>query len=109
MNLATLIDKELSKKITITENGQRKTISKREAIAKQIINKAVAGDPKAIQVFMNVSRDLGELTIPIAERGPIQVRLNLFDRPLIPPEQRGPVSLEKPASTEDTGESQGDS
>jgi hypothetical protein len=47
-NLAQLIEQELDRKITVTENGQRRTITKREGIAKQLVNKAVAGDPKAI-------------------------------------------------------------
>lgn len=47
-NLAQLIEQEMEIKITITENGQRRRITKREAIAKQLVNKAVGGDPKAI-------------------------------------------------------------
>jgi len=47
-NLAQLIERELDQPLTITENGRRRSITKREAVAKQLVNKAVAGDPKAM-------------------------------------------------------------
>jgi hypothetical protein len=43
-NFATVIEAELNTKIPITENGKRKSISKREAVAKQLVNKAASGD-----------------------------------------------------------------
>src|ERR1700733_8304499 len=55
-NFATVIDKELNSRIPITENGERKRITKREAVAKQVVNKAAAGDPKAIPILLNETR-----------------------------------------------------
>jgi hypothetical protein len=55
-NFATVIEAELNTKIPITENGKRKSISKREAVAKQLVNKAASGDTKAIPLLLNESR-----------------------------------------------------
>ncbi len=43
-NWDTLIDKELSARVVVHKDGRRKKISKREAIATQLVNKAVSGD-----------------------------------------------------------------
>lgn len=55
-NFATEIEQELNTRVPITENGKRKKITKRKAIAKQLVNKAATGDPKAIPVLLNQTR-----------------------------------------------------
>ncbi len=55
-NFATAITEELNSKVVITENGKRKKVTKREAVAKQIVNKAAGGDPKAIPILLNETR-----------------------------------------------------
>ena len=55
-NFATVIQTELTERITVMENGKRKTISKREAIAKQLVNKAAGGDPRALPTLLNEVR-----------------------------------------------------
>jgi hypothetical protein len=55
-NFATVIEEELRARIVVTENGKRKRISKREAIAKQTVNKAAAGDHKATSTLLNEAR-----------------------------------------------------
>ena len=55
-NFATVFEKELNTPIEVTENGKRKKISKREAVVKQTVNKAVAGDPKATTILLNEAR-----------------------------------------------------
>ena len=55
-NFATVIEKELRARIEVTENGKRKRISKRQAIAKQTVNRAAAGDPKATSTLLNEAR-----------------------------------------------------
>src|SRR5258708_7350336 len=44
-NFATALEAELNTKIPITENGKRKSNSKREAVAKQLVNTAAPGAP----------------------------------------------------------------
>lgn len=55
-NFATEIRDELNSRIPVTENGKRKKITKRKAVAKQLVNKAASGDPKAIPVLLNEAR-----------------------------------------------------
>jgi hypothetical protein len=57
-NFQTELREELSSKITIQENGKRKRITKRRAVAKQIATKAANGDLKAIPLLLNQSQDL---------------------------------------------------
>lgn len=47
-NFASELNEELSRSIQIVENGKSKKISKRQAIVKQIVNKAVSGDLKVL-------------------------------------------------------------
>jgi hypothetical protein len=55
-NFATVIQSELKRRVAVTEDGKRKRITKREAVAKQLVNKAAAGDHKAIPVLLNETR-----------------------------------------------------
>ena len=55
-NFATEIQEELNTRVPITENGIRKKITKRKAVAKQLVNKAAAGDAKSIPVLLNEAR-----------------------------------------------------
>jgi hypothetical protein len=55
-NFATALEEELQARVTITENGKRKHISKQEVIAKRLVNKAVSGDLKAIPMLLNETR-----------------------------------------------------
>src|ERR1700736_5612356 len=55
-NFATALDQELNSRITVTENGRRRRISKREVIAKHLVNKAASGDLKAIPLLLSEAR-----------------------------------------------------
>jgi flagellar biosynthesis component FlhA len=59
-NMATELARALEERVVINEGGQRKTITKREAAAKQIANKAAAGDFKAINLIPALERALDE-------------------------------------------------
>ena len=54
-NFATVLAKELDARVIVKEGVQRKTIAKREAVAKQLVNKAVGGDLKAIQPLLSIT------------------------------------------------------
>jgi hypothetical protein len=56
LNLSTYIEMELNEKVTINENGGRRRILKKQAVAKQVVNKAAGGDPKAIPILLNNER-----------------------------------------------------
>jgi len=51
-NISTALQKELQTRIPITENGDRKTVTKEHAMIKQMVNRALGGDPKLIAVLL---------------------------------------------------------
>jgi Family of unknown function (DUF5681) len=51
-NVATLLEQALNERVFVTENGKRKTITKLEAMLKQLANKAASGDHRAIKLLM---------------------------------------------------------
>ena len=55
-NLGTVLAKTLRERVAVTENGTRRSISKLEAIIKQLVNKAAAADPKATAILLNIVR-----------------------------------------------------
>jgi len=55
-NFATVIAQELNGRLSVTENGRRKKISKREVIVKRVVNKAAEGDLKAAQTVFAQAR-----------------------------------------------------
>ena len=59
-NVMTAIDRAIHEKVVINENGQRRTISKLDAAAKQLANKAAQGDPRAIGQLLAISALLDE-------------------------------------------------
>lgn len=54
-SLSEEIARELSAKVTITENGKRKRVSKLSASAKQIANQGASGDLKAARLTMDLA------------------------------------------------------
>ena len=63
-NLATLFHTALNQRVAISENGQRRTITKLEAAIMQLTNKAATGDAKAFQATISVLKELGDLKLP---------------------------------------------
>jgi hypothetical protein len=53
-NLPTVLMKTLNESVTVTENGQRRAITKLEAMTKQLVNKAASGEPKATQLLLGM-------------------------------------------------------
>ncbi len=73
-NLATMLADIIAEPVAITENGQRRSISKLEAAAKQLVNRAATGDPKATQQLFSLvqwvegrSEALAPATEPLSE------------------------------------------
>lgn len=73
-NLASIIHATVRERITITENGRRRRISKLEAAAKQTANKAAAGDTKAFRLLSEMLQQLdggpplGQSNLPEADQ-----------------------------------------
>lgn len=55
-NFGTAIEDELRARVTVTENGRRKRVSKREVIAKRLVNRAAEGDLRAVPLLFNEAR-----------------------------------------------------
>jgi Family of unknown function (DUF5681) len=51
-----LVEEELTERIRITENGKHRKITKKQGIAKQIVNQAVSGSLKAIARVLDETR-----------------------------------------------------
>src|ERR1700730_433704 len=81
-NFVKLVEEELTQRIRITENGKHRKITKKQGIAKQIVNQAVSGSLKAIARVLDetsahedsnmvnsslVNSDKPKATEPIAE------------------------------------------
>jgi hypothetical protein len=52
--VSAVIAAALAEKVTVTENGKRRSISKLEAAAKQLANKAAGGDAKAAKLIIDL-------------------------------------------------------
>jgi hypothetical protein len=74
----------MGQRVTISENGQRRTITKVEAALKQLVNKAATGDAKAIQAMINISKELGDLKHPDPTQKPktMKISLKIFEKDL---------------------------
>ena len=51
-SIEAMIKRELDQIVKITEGGRELRISKREAIIKQFVNRAIKGDPKPLQLML---------------------------------------------------------
>lgn len=60
-NFGKLLAEELDTKILVKEHGREKTISKREAIVKHIVNSALKGDARAQQMLFKHVGELPEI------------------------------------------------
>jgi hypothetical protein len=53
LNVSTVFAQMLRERVAFNENGRRKTMTKLEAVIKQIVNKAASGDLRAIKLLMS--------------------------------------------------------
>jgi len=51
-NASTLLDDALNERVIVNENGRRKTVTKLDAIMKQLVNRAAQGDHRATQLLL---------------------------------------------------------
>ena len=85
-NFNTVIEQELNALVSISERGQVKQVRKKEIIAKQVVNKAAAGDLKATGMLLNESRyaeqqaALKEVATPSFKAADLQVLHHFADR-----------------------------
>jgi hypothetical protein len=58
MNRTTILNKTLNERVVVTDNGKRKSITKQEAIFKQLVNRAASGDHRAAQLVLGEIREI---------------------------------------------------
>ena len=61
-NMSTLFTEALNETVIIAENGGRRKISKRQAIVKQIVNKAAKGDWRCTKLLLELPQETGSAT-----------------------------------------------
>ena len=66
-NLSTLLSEALNEPVTVSENGGRRKISKREAIMKQLVNRSAKGDWRAVKLLIDILQDIERRTEPQTE------------------------------------------
>src|SRR5271167_140923 len=67
-HVTKLLLQALSEPVTINENGQRRQITKGEAMLKQLVNKGAAGDARSIQLLLAELRSRLDID-PSEDRG----------------------------------------
>jgi hypothetical protein len=56
----------LNEKVTATENGERRQITKREAVIAQLVNKSAAAELRATKMLIDMLRDIEKRAEPPA-------------------------------------------
>ena len=69
-NLRTLLSEALNEPVTITENGRRRKITKREAIVRQVVDCSAAPDWRAVKIVFDLLRDIERQTEPASPETP---------------------------------------
>ena len=57
-NLTTLLNDELNETVTVTENGRRRKITKREAVIKQLVNKSASAEARSLKILLDLMLNL---------------------------------------------------
>jgi hypothetical protein len=65
-NLASELKRELANLVTVRENGESRRVSKRVAILKSLVAKALAGDVKAIRAVVELLAQFEHFEGPVA-------------------------------------------
>jgi hypothetical protein len=63
-NVSKLLLEALSEPVVVNENGERKRITKGEAMIKQLVNKGASGDARSIQLLLAEMRSRLESELP---------------------------------------------
>jgi uncharacterized protein DUF5681 len=78
-NLSTLLNDTLNERVTITENGRRRKITKREAVIKQLVNKSAGAEARSLKILLDLMLNLEARARSAA--GPIQPPDHSGNRP----------------------------
>jgi hypothetical protein len=99
LNLTTAINRALREKITVVEQGRRKTITKLDAAVIQMVNRAVQGDSRAMQQMLGLGPLVGVETAtstPTLDQNESAVLANLLQQFVPPAVDPQPKPARKP-------------
>jgi hypothetical protein len=65
-----VLQRALEERVVVTENGSQKTITKLEAVLKQLVNRAAGGDAKATRTLLPL---IEANVIPLRTSSPVMV------------------------------------
>jgi hypothetical protein len=63
-NFTTLLEEALNEPVTVTENGGRRKVSKRQAIITHLVNRSATADFRALKLLFDIVRDIERQTEP---------------------------------------------
>ena len=63
-NMAALLAAALNEKVTVTENGKRRQVTKREAVIAQLVNKSASAELRATKMLIDMLRDIEKRADP---------------------------------------------
>jgi hypothetical protein len=73
-NLAALLAAALNEKVTVTENGKRRQVTKREAVIAQLVNKSASAELRATKMLIDMLREVERRAEPAAaEKNPFSL------------------------------------
>ena len=72
-SLRNLVEAELDELVSLTENGRRVRLTKREVLAKKMVNDALTGDRKAQQELMKLVGSASEPDNPTVAIDPAEL------------------------------------
>ena len=92
-NLRTVLEDALNETVTIREGDRKRTLSKRDALIRTIVNGALMKDPKAVQALLALMRATGFVSHePDGAPSGSQPRGRALIAGLFPPSREGLMS-----------------
>lgn len=105
-SIPNLVGQKLDRKVQVTEDGKRKFLSKRQLAARQQVNKAAQGDPKAFQVVAMLEQQSNPVPKHVPD-GLTALQSELGDEQSLEIVRQWLESLKPPAVDEDTSDEGG--
>ena len=65
-NLPTLFSEALNERVIVTENGGQRSITKRQAIITQLVNRSATADLRAIKILLDIVQEIERQTEPVS-------------------------------------------
>ncbi len=69
-NFTILLDEALNEPVTVSDNGGRRRVSKRQAIITQLVNWSATADFRAIKLLFDIVGDIERQTEPVSPKLP---------------------------------------